>query len=191
MTYLAAALLTFILVGKTITVSTTTCRLTRIISNDRGRWRSGPTLALAIVDPPFQCVDLRADQLVVLRSAVAHSGNVVHRKHLPCCGSAKNMFHQRLVSRGFSRRDDWVSRAMHDDQGPLQRSAERSTDQLLIKAGMPQAHFDNSTSSRAGSAPLRSGIRCPCGSVSGSPNFAAMRSLSRSEMKCSSRSASS
>ena len=65
----------------------------------------------------------------------------------------------------------------------ISRSAvESRSETLLITAGTPQGHFDRATSSRTATMPPFSGMMCPCGSTSGSPSLAAIRSSKRSEM---------
>src|SRR6266513_3766080 len=64
-------------------------RLARVNSEHRRGRRAAAPVALVIVDPRLQRVDLLVHQVVVLRSAVAHSGNVVHRQDLLCALAAE------------------------------------------------------------------------------------------------------
>src|SRR6267378_8662766 len=77
-------------------------RLARIDSEHRRGRRAAAPVALVIVDPRLQRVDLLVHQVVVLRSAVAHSGDVIHRQDLLRALAAEGLFDQPLVARGLA-----------------------------------------------------------------------------------------
>src|SRR2546421_7563549 len=71
-------------------------RLARVDSEHRRGRRAAAPVALVIVDPRLQRVDLLAHQVVVLRSAVAHSGDVIHRQDLLRALAAEGLFDSLL-----------------------------------------------------------------------------------------------
>ena len=82
-------------------------RLARVSGQAIGRHSAAPAPALAIVDPRFEGVDLGGDELVVLRSAMAHAGDVVDREHV--VGRLRpSRFDEVLVALGFAGADDVV-----------------------------------------------------------------------------------
>src|SRR5262249_9150322 len=56
--------------------------LTRKSGKRIRRQRALRAAALPEIDPLFERINLRADQVVIFHSAVAHPGNVIHRKNL-------------------------------------------------------------------------------------------------------------
>ncbi len=59
------------------------------------------SLALVIVDPRFERIDLLVDQIVELRSAMAHSRDVVHRQKSLPRPRAPGSFRPTLIARGL------------------------------------------------------------------------------------------
>src|SRR4029453_18245465 len=72
-----------------------------IRSDHRGRGRAAGPTTLVIVDPRFQRVDLLIHQIVVLRSTMAHSRDVIHRQESLRLLLPEGLFDQPLVARGL------------------------------------------------------------------------------------------
>src|SRR5260370_29086287 len=105
---------------ETKAVTGTGDRLARVYPDEGGRGRSMVPVALLIIDRSFQGIDLCGDQVVVLRSAVPHAGDVIHAQQilrLPMSDGPRN---EVLVSLGFARADDGIGRPGHDNERSCQ-----------------------------------------------------------------------
>src|SRR5258708_17722506 len=76
-------------------------RLARVDPDEGGSARSTAPVALLIVDHSFQGVDLCGDQVVVLRSAVPHAGDVIHGQQIFPLLSSDGLRDEALVPFGF------------------------------------------------------------------------------------------
>ena len=94
------------------------------------RKRAGLASALAIVDPPLEHLELLANHAVELLAAVAHARDEVDRQQLTRGLAAKTLLHHRLVTGGFTGRDDRILGAVHDDHRSPQPPRQIKTTQL-------------------------------------------------------------
>src|SRR5476649_33144 len=108
-------------------------RLTRVDPHEGGSGRSAAPVALLIVDHRFQGIDLCGDQVVVLRSAVPHAGDIIHGQQLLRFPGSDGLGDEILVSLGFARANNGVGRPMHNDEW---------SGQMAVAIFSPQVELD-------------------------------------------------